>query len=93
MPPEFDFSQGPGKIFVETVHARIINGLLHMTLQSGEELYPFLFPLEVTKKLSRALAQQIQEIEAKNDIEIDGRLPHEPMLSPLQRKEDVEGQV
>jgi hypothetical protein len=43
-------------------------------------------PLDLTKKLSRGLAKQVEEIEKKNNIIIDGRLPNEPMVSPIQAK-------
>ncbi len=84
MQGDFDFAKGPGKAFIEGVHVRIINGLLNITLQSGESYYPFLATLDIAKKLSRALSLQVGEIEVKNKIEIDGRLPHEPMPSPIQ---------
>ena len=82
MEPEFDFSKGGNKTFVEGFHARIINGLLHIVLTSGEKKHAFTLPLDLTKKLSRGLTAQVAEIEAKNNIVIDGRLPNEPMVSP-----------
>ena len=86
MEQEYDFSKGEKKIFVEGFHARIINGLLHIVLTSGEKKYAFTLPLDLTKKLSRGLAAQVTEIETKNNIVIDGRLPNEPMVSPIQAK-------
>ncbi|OGG72978.1 hypothetical protein A3A38_04525 [Candidatus Kaiserbacteria bacterium RIFCSPLOWO2_01_FULL_53_17] len=86
MEPEFDFSKGGNKTFVEGFHARIINGLLHIVLTSGEKKHAFTLPLDLTKKLSRGLTAQVAEIEAKNNIVIDGRLPNEPMVSPIQAK-------
>ncbi len=86
MEQEFDFSKGDDKIFVDGFHARIINGLLHIVLKSGEAPHAFALPLDLTKKLSRGLAQQVAEIESKNNIVIDGRLPNEPMVSPIQAK-------
>ncbi len=84
MENDFNFSSGPEKVFIEGFHARIINGLLHIVFKSAEESYSFVLPLDLTKKLSRGLAHQVLEIEAKNNIIIDGRLPNEPMKSPLQ---------
>lgn len=86
MEQEFDFSKGDNKIFVDGFHARIINGLLHVVLKSGEASHAFALPLDLTKKLSRGLAAQVAEIETKNNIVIDGRLPNEPMVSPIQAK-------
>lgn len=83
MEADFDFSKGEGKIFIEGFHARVINGLLHLVLRSGEDSQPYIFPLDVAKKLARGLTQQIEEIETKNNIVIDGRLSNEPMPSPF----------
>ena len=90
MEPDFNFSTGPEKVFVEGFHARILNGLLHIVFRSAEKSYSFVLPLDLTKKLSRGLAAQVEEIEKKNNIVIDGRLPNEPMVSPIQA-EIVEG--
>lgn len=86
MDNQYDFSKGEDKIFIEGFHARIINGLLHIVFTSGEKKHAFTLPLDLTKKLSRGLAQQVEEIEKKNNIVIDGRLPNEPMVSPIQAK-------
>jgi len=91
MEPDFNFSTGPEKTFVEGFHARILNGLLHIVFKSAEKSYSFVLPLDLTKKLSRGLAAQVDEIEKKNNIVIDGRLPNEPMVSPIQAK-IVEGE-
>jgi hypothetical protein len=79
----FDFDMGPEKTFVDKAHMRIINGLLNITMQSGTELYTYVLPLPLAKQISRAIAAQIDEIETKSGIVIEGRLPNEPMLSPL----------
>lgn len=86
MDTQFDFSKGGNKIFIEGFHARIINGLLHIVFTSGDAQHAFTLPLDLTKKLSRGLAAQVEEIETKNNIVIDGRLPNEPMVSPIQAK-------
>lgn len=90
MDPVFDFHKGPEKVFIEKVHVRIINGLLHFALESGDTLHSFTSDLVLAKRFSRILAQQVEEIEKKNNIVIDGRLPHEPMRSPLSVS-DVQG--
>lgn len=79
----FDFDAGPGKVFVDKAHLRIINGLLNITMQSGEELFTYILPLPLAKQIARAVSMQIEEIEKKNGVVIEGRLPNEPMLSPL----------
>ena len=86
MEPDFNFSTGPEKVFIEGFHARILNGILHIVFRSAEKTYSFVLPLDLTKKLSRGLAAQVDEIEKKNNIVIDGRLPNEPMVSPIQAK-------
>jgi hypothetical protein len=91
MEPDFNFSSGPAKVFIEGFHARILNGILHIVFKSAEKSYSFVLPLDLAKKLSRGLAQQVEEIEKKNNIVIDGRLPNEPLKSPLQLK-PIEGE-
>lgn len=86
MEPDFNFNEGPAKTFVDGFHARILNGLLHIVFTSADEEYSFVLPLDLAKKLSRGLAAQVEEIEKKNNIVIDGRLPNEPMVSPIQAK-------
>ena len=83
---DFNFSTGPEKVFIEGFHARILNGILHIVFRSAEKTFSFVLPLDLTKKLSRGLAAQVDEIEKKNNIVIDGRLATEPMVSPIQAK-------
>ena len=83
MEQPFDFDSGPEKLFVDKAHIRIINGLLHVTMQSAQELFTFVLPLPLAKQVSRAVGLQIDEIEAKTGMKFDGRLPNEPMLSPI----------
>ena len=92
MEPAFNFSAGGEKVFIEGFNVRIINGLLHVVFRSAEKQYAFVLPLDLTKKLSRSLAQQVEEIEKKNNIVIDGRLPNEPMVSPIQAGTIDEGE-
>lgn len=79
----FDFNTGPEKVFVDTAHMRIINGLLHVCFESGSSRRTMLLPLPLAKQISRAIGQQIEEIERKTGSTIEGRLPNEPMISPL----------
>ncbi len=81
-PDEIDFNAVPEKIFVDTVSMRIINGMQHLLFKSGQKTYCFLMPLPGAKFLGKGLLKQIEEIEQKNNIKIDVRLPDEPMLSP-----------
>lgn len=83
MEPPFDFDQGPEKTFIDKAHMRIINGLLNISVQSGTKIYTHVLPLPLAKQISRAIGQQIEEIEKKNGVTIEGRLPNEPMLSPI----------
>lgn len=86
MDSEFNFNEGPAKTFVGGFHVRILNGLLHIVFTSADEEFSYVLPLDLAKKLSRGLAAQVAEIEKKNNIVIDGRLPDEPMVSPIQAK-------
>lgn len=83
MEQPFDFDAGPSKIFVDKAHMRILNGLLNISMQSGEDIYTYILPLPLAKQISRAIAAQIEEIEKRNGVTIEGRLPNEPMLSPI----------
>ena len=83
MEPQFDFDSGPEKTFVDRAHMRIINGLLNLTVQSGKEMHTYVLPLPLSKQIARAITMQIEEIEKKNNITFEGRLPNEPMLSPI----------
>ena len=90
MEQKYDFHRGPEKVFIERVHVRILNGLLHFALESGDKAYAFTSDLVLGKRFSRIIQQQVEEIEKKNNIVIDGRLPHEPMPSPLSVS-DIQG--
>ncbi len=91
MDQPFDFDAGPEKIFVDKSHLRIINGLMNLTFQSGDMLSTYIFPLPLAKQVARAMALQIEEIEKKNGITIDGRLSNEPMLSPIKPDDTTAG--
>jgi hypothetical protein len=88
MDQPFDFDGGPEKTFVDKAHLRIINGLLNITMQSGQKLSTYVLPLPLAKQISRAVAAQIEEIEKRNGVVIEGRLPNEPMLSPINPKSE-----
>lgn len=84
MPPkEFDFNSVSSKTFVDTVNIRIINGLLYLAIQSGKDSPCFLMPLPLAKLVGKGITKQVEEIELKNNVKFDDRLPDEPMLSPL----------
>jgi len=83
MEQPFDFDSGPQKVFVDKSHIRVINGLLNLTMQSGTKLLTFIVPLPLAKQIARAVSMQIEEIEQKTGMKFDGRLPNEPMLSPI----------
>ena len=83
MPPqEFDFNSVPTKTFADSVSIRVINGLMHLALQSGKETTCFVLPLPMAKLLGKGIGLQVKEIEDKNGVKFDDRLPNEPMLSP-----------
>ncbi|OGG86540.1 hypothetical protein A3H15_01125 [Candidatus Kaiserbacteria bacterium RIFCSPLOWO2_12_FULL_50_28] len=82
MQQEFDFDTVPSKIFVDSVSIRIINGVLHLAIRSGQSVSCYLLPLPLAKIVGKAIGKQVEEIEQKNNITFDDRLPNEPMLSP-----------
>ena len=82
MQREFDFDTVPSKIFVDSVSIRIINGVLHLAIRSGQSVSCYLLPLPLAKIVGKAIGKQVEEIEQKNNITFDDRLPNEPMLSP-----------
>ncbi len=82
-PQEPESVRNAVKIFADTVNLRIINGLLNLNIQSGNQTWTYLFPAVVAKKMAKAIVQQIEEIERKMGIKFDDRLPNEPMPSPL----------
>ncbi|MES2135219.1 MAG: hypothetical protein V4449_03205 [Patescibacteria group bacterium] len=88
MSQEFDFNSVPSKLFIDTVNVRVINGLLHLALQSGQTTSCFLLPLPAAKMIAKAITKQVEEIEEKNNIKFDDRLPNEPMLSPWTSKNE-----
>lgn len=82
MSEEFDFNSGSPKVFIDTAHLRVINGLMHLALQSGEEAECYVLPLPLAKLIGRAMTTQVTEIEEKNGVHFDDRLPNEPTPSP-----------
>src|SRR3989338_4400520 len=82
MEQEFDWGKVPSKIFVDSISIRVINGLMHVAIQSGQTVTCYLLPLPLAKLIGKAITKQVEEIEKKNGIKFDDRLPDEPMLSP-----------
>ena len=82
MSQEFDFNSVPTKIFVDSISIRVINGMLNFVIQSGQSTSCYLLPLPLSKIVGKAITKQVEEIEQKNGIKFDDRLPNEPMLSP-----------
>ena len=92
MPPqEFDFNSVSSKMLADSFSIRIIGGLLHLAVQSGQNNSCFVFPLPQAKFLGRAVLKPVEEIEQKNGIKIDVRLPDEPMLSPWTSPKSEDG--
>jgi hypothetical protein len=82
--------KGPMKLFVDSFHCRIVNGLHMVSFGSGEDQFQFVLQLPASKTFARALTKQIQEIEKKTGKEItDLGLSDEPVVSPI--KFDGEG--
>jgi len=82
MEKEFDWTKVPEKIFVDSMSIRVINGLMHVAIQSGESMQCYLLPLPLAKLIGKAISKQVHEIEEKNNIQFTDRRPDEPMLSP-----------
>lgn len=82
MHPEFDFNSTGPKVFIDTAHLRIINGLMYLALQSGEDAECYVLPLPLAKLVGKAITTQVAEIEEKNGVTFNDRLPNEPTPSP-----------
>jgi predicted PilT family ATPase len=91
MEQEFDWGKVPSKVFVDSMSIRVINGLLHVAIQSGQKMMCYLLPLPLAKLIGKAITKQVEEIEKKNGIKFDDRLPDEPMLSPWTSGEEKGG--
>lgn len=81
--PQYDFDKVPEKKYVDSAHLRIIQGLLNLVVQSGETTNAYLMQLPLAKKVAKAILLQVEEIEKRNNVKFDDRLPHEPMISPF----------
>ncbi|TSC85848.1 MAG: hypothetical protein G01um10148_756 [Parcubacteria group bacterium Gr01-1014_8] len=81
--PQYNFDAVPEKKYVDTVHLRIIHGLLNLVVQSGATTTAYVLQLPLAKKVAKATLQQVEEIETKNNVKFDDRLPHEPMPTPF----------
>src|SRR5882762_5445811 len=82
MDRQFDFTTGPSKIFVESTNTAMMPGLLVTAFHSGEDTLVFAFQIHHAKQLARVLLKHIEEYE-KQFGPVDGRLPTEPMPSPI----------
>lgn len=83
MEKQFDFSGGPEKIFVESTNTAMMPGALVTAFHSGGKSHVFVFQVHHAKQLARVLLQNIEAYE-KQFGPVDGRLPNEPMHSPIQ---------
>ena len=82
MEKQFDFNSVPNKIYVDTLHLRVINGMMHVVFQSGQETSCYLLALPAAKKIGKGMTKLVEEMEQKTGQTFDDRLPDEPMKSP-----------
>ncbi len=76
--------KGPVKVFVESFHCRVLNGMHTVSFGSGEEEFRFVMQLPASKTFARALSKQIQEIEKQTgQVVPDLGLSDEPVVSPI----------
>ncbi len=87
MPRQFDFTNGPDKIFVEATNTAIGPGRLLLAMHSGENAHVFVFDINHAKQLSRLLTQNVEHYE-KQFGPVDGRLPTEPLPTPFKYNDD-----
>lgn len=80
---DFNYEEGPRKIFLDKFQAQVRNGLLHLMLKSGKEEYVYVLQLDLAKKLGKGLSSQIKAVEVQLGVSIDDKLDDEPTLSPL----------
>lgn len=83
MERHFDFNTGPDKIFVDATNTAMMPGALVTALHSGSEAHVFVFQIHHAKQFARILMQNVEAYE-KQFGPVDGRLPNEPMQSPIQ---------
>lgn len=83
MERQFDFNKGPDKIFVDATNTAMMPGMLVTALHSGSEAHVFVFQIHHAKQFARILQQNVDAYE-KQFGPVDGRLPNEPMQSPIQ---------
>ena len=91
MSTPFDFTTGPAKVYIDRFDFKVINGHMHLHVKSADVSHVFVMDLSLAKKLSKGLAQQVDQIEKANNVTFDDRLDNEPMKSPLQIKHVDEG--
>ena len=82
MENKFDFNAVPKKIYVDKLHLGVINGMMHIAFESGQETSCYLLALPAAKKIGKGMSKLVEEIEKKTGQTFDDRLPDEPMKSP-----------
>lgn len=80
----FNFEEGSEKVYVDSFWTDFHRGLQHLMLKSGNEEYVFVLPIDLAKKVSKALGQSVEVFEKQIGQKLDDRLDNDPILSPLQ---------
>lgn len=80
---DFNFDQGPQKVFVEGFWGQRFGGQTHLMLQSGGEKQVFVIDAVLAKKIAKLLLQHVEVIEKEIGHVLDDRLDNEPMPTPL----------
>lgn len=83
MTQQYDFSQGPQKVWVDRFTAAYNGSLVQLALTSGDEASPFIFDIVLAKKLSRVLQQAVETFEKTTGQKLDDRLDNDPLPSPI----------
>ena len=83
MSNQFDFSQGPKKVWAERFTSAYNGPLVQVALTSGAESSVFIFDVTLAKKMSRALLQAVENFEKVTGQKVDDRFDNDPLPSPL----------
>lgn len=83
MSNQFDFTQGPKKIWVDRFTFSSNGALTHLALSSGGDTKVFVFDISFAKKLARGLKEAVDKFESATGQKIDDRLDNDPLPSPM----------
>lgn len=90
MPPEIPKDQ-PVQKFCNSTNL-VFNDMFALILRSGGDVSMFVFTPDHMKQLARFINKKVAEYEELNG-ELEGRLPTEPMRSPIDMDKSIGGDM